>query len=611
MPAKISALNPRLLQLSFTKCRRSLIAAGSGLLAGLAVEPIGAWYLAWIALVPLWMMVVRERRSILPSLLWGMGFHGVALFWITGIHPMTWMGVPWLTSFSIATVAILFFALWGATVVTLWGAIFGWICQRFHPPALVRVVVGTAIWCGLEYLWSQTDLWWSTLALTQTPNNLPILHLGQLSGGMTVTAIILAVNGLIAEAIIASPELGKESRIRLASPLLISEKMVGSAHPTNIAGSLLEPKIRPAPLLSPWEKRSAPVGFPDHGSRVREGLGDEGSPRSPKINQKTLAIAAITLFFTGHLGGYILSQAPLDPKPADALKIGIIQGNIPNEIKLYANGKQKAIEGYTTGYLQLATENVDAILTPEGALPYMPAEIKRSSLYQAVLDKGVPIWLGAFGDAGNDYTNSIHAIDKAGNFISQYDKYKLVPLGEYIPFKEIIGQWVKRLSPIEATLLKGSEQQEFFAFPGIRAAIGICYESAFGNHFRQQAQKGEFLLTASNNAHYAESMPAQHHAMDVMRSIETSRWAVRATNTGYSAIVDPHGHTLWKSKLNEFATHSHQIYRRRNQTLYVQWGDWLTPLLIISSVILLAIYRAPHSSSSGASGSADAEQTNL
>jgi apolipoprotein N-acyltransferase len=542
MPVKISALNPRLLQLLFTKCRRSLIAAGSGLLAGLSVEPIGAWYLAWIALVPLWMMVVKERRSILPSLLWGMGFHGVALFWITGIHPMTWMGVPWLTSFSIATVAILFFALWGATVVTLWGAIFGWICQRFHPPALVRVVVGTAVWCGLEYLWSQTDLWWSTLALTQTPNNLPILHLGQLSGGMTVTAILLAVNGLIAEAIIDRP----------------------------LSGSRLEPRISPDFFL-------------------------------PKVNQKTLAIAAATLFFTGHLSGYILSQAPLDAKPADALKIGIIQGNIPNEIKLYANGKQKAIEGYTTGYLKLATENVDAILTPEGALPYMPDEIRKSSLYQAVLDKGVPIWLGAFGEAGNDYTNSIHSIDKAGNFISQYDKYKLVPLGEYIPFKEIIGQWVKRLSPIEATLQKGAEQQEFFAFPGLRAAIGICYESAFGNHFRQQAQKGEFMLTASNNAHYAESMPAQHHGMDVMRSIETSRWAVRATNTGYSAIVDPHGHTLWKSQLNEFATHSHQIYRRRHQTLYVQWGDWLTPLLIITSVILLVIYRAPHSSGFGAS----------
>ncbi len=540
MPVKISALNSRLLQLSFTNCRRSLIAAGSGLLAGLAVEPIGAWYLAWIALVPLWMMVVRERRPVLPSLLWGMGYHGVALFWITGIHPMTWMGVPWLASFSIATVAILFFALWGASVVVLWSVIFGWICQRYQPPTLVRVIVGTAIWCGLEYLWSQTDLWWSTFAFTQTPHNLPILHLGQLSGGMTVTAILLAVNGLIAEAIITRP-----------NPLVVDQK-IGA------------------------------------------------------VNQKTLAIAAITLFCTSHLGGYLLSVAPLETKPADALKIGIIQGNIPNEIKLYASGKRQAIEGYTSGYLELAAAGVDAVLTPEGALPYMPAEIKQSSLYQAILDKGVPIWLGAFGEAGNDYTNSLHSIDQTGNFISQYDKYKLVPFGEYVPFKEIIGQWVKRLSPLDATLKRGAEKQEFFAFPGLRAAVGICYESAFGNHFHQQAQQGEFIITASNNAHYADSMPAQHHAMDVMRSIETSRWAVRATNTGYSAIVDAHGHTLWKSKLHEFATHSHQIYRRRNQTWYVRWGDWLTPLLIISSVILLVVYRVPKSLSS-----AGVEQTNL
>jgi apolipoprotein N-acyltransferase len=518
MSVKISALNPRLLQLS--------IAAGSGLLAGLAVEPIGAWYLAWVALVPLWMMVVRDRKSMLPCLFWGMGYHGVALFWITGIHPMTWMGVPWLTSFSIATVAILFFAFWGATVVMLWGAIFGWICQRFNPPVLVRVVVGTAIWCGLEYLWSQTDLWWSTLALTQTPHNLSILHLGQLSGGMTVTAILLAVNGLIAEAI--------------------------------------------------------------------------------SSNKNTLAIAAASLFFVGQLSGYLLFKTPLDANPADVLKIGIIQGNIPNEIKLYAHGKQKAIEGYTAGYLQLAAENVDAVLTPEGALPYMPVEIKKSSLYQAVLNKGIPIWLGAFGEAGDNYTNSLHSIDKTGNFISHYDKYKLVPLGEYVPFKEIIGQWVKRLSPLDATLQKGAEQQEFWAFPGLRAAVGICYESAFGNHFRQQAQQGEFMLTASNNAHYAASMPAQHHALDVMRAIETSRWAVRATNTGYSAIVDPHGRTLWKSNLNEFAIHSHKISRRRHQTFYVQWGDWLTPLLIISSVMLLVVYRVPQSS-----GSSGAGQTNL
>ncbi|MFO5526542.1 MAG: apolipoprotein N-acyltransferase, partial [Cuspidothrix sp.] len=72
-----------------------------------------------------------------------------------------------------------------------------------------------------------------------------------------------------------------------------------------------------------------------------------------------------------------------------------------------------------------------------------------------------------------------------------------------------------------------------------------------------------------------------HHAQDIMRAIETDRWAVRATNTGYSAFVDPHGQTIWKSEYNTYQTHAETIYPRQTQTLYVRWGDWLMPLLLI------------------------------
>jgi len=114
-----------------------------------------------------------------------------------------------------------------------------------------------------------------------------------------------------------------------------------------------------------------------------------------------------------------------------------------------------------------------------------------------------------------------------------------------------------------------------------RAIVGICYESAFSQHFqRQAAAGGQFLLTASNNAHYSITMPAQHHAQDVMRAIETDRWAVRATNTGYSGLVDPHGRTVWISGINTYEIHAATIYRRQTQTLYVRWGDWLTPVLL-------------------------------
>jgi apolipoprotein N-acyltransferase len=495
------------------------IALGSGWLMGLSVSPTDAWYLGWIALAPLWAIVAcnSPRGVARYGLCWGIGYHGIVLSWILGVHPMTWMGVPWGTSLVIAISCLVFLTLWGAALVTIWASLLGLLQRYLQPAPWLRILWGTALWCGLEYLWSQGDLWWSTLALGQSPNNLPILHLGQLSGGMAVTALLVAVNGAIGETWLAY---------------------------------------------------------------------------SQQKSWKAPALSALGLLLTGHLVGYALYQTTPIPNPSAALQVGIIQGNIPNEIKLYPTGRQKAIEGYTTGYLELATQGVSAILTPEGALPYYPDEIRSSSLYAAVQAQGVPIWLGAFGRAGDNYTNSLHAIDGNGNFLAQYNKYKLVPLGEYVPFKEILGQWVQRLSPLKAQLQPGQDYQEFDALPGLRAIVGICYESAFGEHFRQQAHQGEFILTASNNAHYAANMPAQHHAQDVMRAIETSRWAVRATNTGYSAIVDPHGHTLWRSNLNQFAIHRHQIYRQRQQTLYVRWGDWLTPTLLGTSLGLgLAVAR--------------------
>ena len=95
---------------------------------------------------------------------------------------------------------------------------------------------------------------------------------------------------------------------------------------------------------------------------------------------------------------------------------------------------------------------------------------------------------------------------------------------------------------------------------------------------------GEFILTAANNAHYSSTMPAQHHAQDVIRAIENDRWTVRATNTGYSGVVDPHGRTIWLSEINTYVTHTARIYRRKTQTLYVKLGDWLTPLLVLGGV---------------------------
>jgi apolipoprotein N-acyltransferase len=159
---------------------------------------------------------------------------------------------------------------------------------------------------------------------------------------------------------------------------------------------------------------------------------------------------------------------------------------------------------------------------------------------------------------------------------------KLVPLGESMPFESVLGKVIGRLSPLRSYLLPGAVGQPFETGFG-RAAIGICYESAFPNLFQAQIQQGaNLIITTGNLDPYSEVLMAQHQAHDLMRAIEFDRWTIRATNTGYSGIINPHGQIRWQSPAHQFITHSGQIYRRSTQTLYSRAGNWLTPLLVVA-----------------------------
>jgi apolipoprotein N-acyltransferase len=542
-------MNLKNLQQFVTHNSKLIIALVSGVLMGITVAPFNVWFLAWFAFAPLWILVIKEsqkpelkkKKIILFPLLWGIGYHGVALFWITGIHPMTWMGVPWLASFAIAFFVWVFITLWGAALVTIWAIILLWISNfkisnfrifnlkyPINPKSkplspLIRILTATAIWCGLEKLWSMGPLWWSSLSYTQSPHNLVILHLGQFTGTSAITAAIIVINALIGEAYLYY-----------------------------------------LPSIPNKKKDSRQFG-------VR------------------YVFLAAGLFITLHLIGYSLYSRPLTQTPETALKVGIIQGNIPNTIKLYPEGFRRAIQGYTKGYLTLAAQNVDAVLTPEGALPFFLRDIQQGSLVEAIREKGTVAWIGGFGERGSSYNNSLFTFTGKGEVFSRYDKNKLVPLGEYVPFENILGGIINRLSPLEAHQVPGASNQ-LFDTPFGRAIVGICYESAFSESFRRQAAAGgQFILSAANNAHYNKAMPAQHHAQDIMRAIETDRWAVRATNTGYSGFVNPHGKTLWISGHNTYEIHAETIYKRQTKTLYVRWGDWLTPSLLGLSVVVLLL----------------------
>jgi apolipoprotein N-acyltransferase len=550
--------------------RHVAIAGGSGVLMSLSTAPLNGFPLAWVALAPLWILIQPveyrlgellpgelrpvecSRWWILP-LVWGIAYHGLALFWITGLHPLTWMGIPWLGSVAIVLFAWGFITLWGAVLVWLWAWGLRWLARGLrHRCGLL--LAATALWCGLEWLWSLGPLYWTSLSYTQSPGNVVILHLGQISGPLTVTAAIVAVNGGFA--------LGW-MQMRASRPATANSEV---AHLETAKSKAARPETARPKMGS----RSGANGF-----GVRAAMAQYGLP--------------IMLCLGLHGVGWGLYSRPLATTPETALKVGIIQGNVPTRIKLSPEGMQRAIAGYTQGYETLADQQVAAVLTPEGALPILWGDrTRQTALYRAVLQRRIPLWLGTFvpdrdKDGVEHYTQSLLTLTAEGQVYSRFNKIKLVPLGEYLPLRGLLAGLIGRLSPMRLDMQPGRPDQ-IFDTPFGRAIVAICYESAFPAQFRHQAAAGgEFIMTAANLDPYSEVLMAQHQAQDLMRAIETDRWAVRATNTGYSGLIDPHGRVVWRSSPRTYQAQAVTLHRRQTQTLYVRWGNWLTPLLILSS----------------------------
>lgn len=524
---------------------------------GLAPAPLNLWGFAWVALFPLWRQVIQPRQSLrqilLHSGLWGVAYHGFCLSWLGGLHPLTWLGIPEFASLAIVCSCWGLVTAWGTVFVLLWGlGIWGYqrwslrfgLVQHPYLNAGLRLLVGTALWCALESWRNHGPLDWTPLGFTQSPGNLAILYLGQWSGPLMVSAAIASINGGWAE----SFNLGASCSLQSAAP----------------ARSTVFPVMHRA-------------------SATAMGL-------------------TLVMLLVMHGVGSAIGQPKSSPQPPsafshpssgeNAINVGIIQGNIPTREKLTVAGVEKAKTHYLAGYTQLADQGVDLVITPEAALPFRwhPRQSLAEQVLETIRDRQVPMLLGTFMAQSGQTTQSLIALTAQGQILSQYDKVKLVPLGEYIPGEAWLGGWLHRLSTMTGSLSPGSHNQRFLTPVG-PAAAGICFDSAFSSVLRSQvAAGGEFIVIASNLDPYSTVLMAQVHAHDVMRAIETDRDLVRATNTGFSGAITHQGQTLWRSQSQVYEVQSVTIARRKTQTLYVRWGDWITPTLGWLSLATMAAY---------------------
>ena len=147
-------------------------------------------------------------------------------------------------------------------------------------------------------------------------------------------------------------------------------------------------------------------------------------------------------------------------------------------------------------------------------------------------------------DKDDAYYNSLAVFDRNLNIVSMFDKFHLVPFGEYIPFQKLFS-FIEPLATFES-FRTGPGPQTLSAGAGPSFSPLVCYEVIFPGHITaQKGQRASWIVNVTNDAWYGDSPgPRQHFAQARIRAIEEGLPLVRAANTGISGIIDPLGRVI-------------------------------------------------------------------
>jgi apolipoprotein N-acyltransferase len=248
------------------------------------------------------------------------------------------------------------------------------------------------------------------------------------------------------------------------------------------------------------------------------------------------AVAGMALLLAA---GAALRTVEWTAAEGEPLTVALVQGNIAQSLKFDPARYAPTLATYRRLVEQ---SRARLIVLPETAIPrfldaidanYLDGLARHARAQNGDLLLGVPL-----ADRTGHYYNSVVTLGVSAP--QSYSKSHLVPLGEFVPPE--FG-WIIRVLRIPLSdFSRGPKNPEPLAVAGQRIAVNICYEDAFGEEIIRQLPQATLLVNVSNVAWFGDSLaPEQHLQISRMRAVETGRTMLRATNTGVTAIIDPHG----------------------------------------------------------------------
>jgi len=308
---------------------------------------------------------------------------------------------------------------------------------------------------------------------------------------------------------------------------------------------------------------------------------DQGPRRAVAI----IVLASLPVIFAW--GEWRLAQNPT--QYVSDVMLRLVQPNI-NQSDKWRNGNARAIYDQLlqmTAAPSSTGKPITHIIWPESSVPFLIDESApgRAEL-AAVLKPNQILLAGAVrrDSATPDakYFTSILMFDHNSDVISHYDKFHLVPGGEFLPLEWALAPLgFRRLVSLPESFTPG-DGPKTIAVPGAGwAGFSVCYEAIFPGAVAGTDRRPNWLVNVTNDGWFGTSTgPYQHLAMLRLRTIERGVPAARAANTGISAVIDPLGRMTFNSQLNTIGSFDLALPKEMGETVYVEIGSILFTILI-------------------------------
>ena len=262
---------------------------------------------------------------------------------------------------------------------------------------------------------------------------------------------------------------------------------------------------------------------------------------APGAMTRALGAAATVIAIAAGPAAFALTPAV---HPTGYVTMALVQPGIENNSRLRDNASQRLSAG-------LGSRHPGLIVWGESSIAY---DLRLDHGLLGQLEKlsaadGAQILVDQDSNTPKGKSKVAVLISPHG-IVATYTKTRLVPFGEYIPFRQQLGWLTKISKAAPSNMIPGDGARVMTATtPGgrpLKIGVLICFEAAFPDMSRADTLHGARVIVyqTSDPTFQKTWAPAQHASLSAVRAAETGRPVVQAALTGVTAAFDPRGRQL-------------------------------------------------------------------